>query len=155
MASRSDPRRSLRAFELPLIGAWIACIVMFWIAVQTHHLESRSPGDFDRSLRWRLAIGETGIAFFLIAMLLRRGVHGVRLFLPFFAFVLAVISALWIAPDIALLERSMATLPDAERSARAGRILHLRLVLGGIDAVSVLTLFFLLTLENRRSGGAR
>lgn len=145
-------RDSLRPLEAPLVGAWITCCVAFWVASIVHagHDVVEVAAELDRAFRLRLAIGEAGLAFFLILLFLRRRAHGFELFLPFFAAAVAAIGALWFAPDLTALAAETRRISESKSSHPI-----LRHLLGIADSIKVTALFALLVLEIPWRGSRR
>lgn len=143
MPPRLRESKSLRPLEPPLVGAWIACTLIYWVASGVHD-KNPSAAELDLALRLRLALGEAGLAFFVILLSLRRRAHGLQLFLPFVAAALTAVAALWLAPDLSKFESSPASRGSAAPGGDAPLLLHL---LGGADALKIIALFTLLVLE--------
>jgi hypothetical protein len=147
--TRRPDHASLRSLETPLVGAWIACVLMYWIAASNHRLAPGASPLLDASLRAKLTFAQAGIGLLLVLLLLRRGEHGIRLLLPFAALAIGSVGALWLAPDIELLAVAQTR---GEMIATAVPLRGMTLMLGGVDAAQICVLFLLLVLELR---GAR
>lgn len=143
MPPRFRESQSLRPLEPPLVGAWIACTLIYWVASGVHD-KNPSATELDLALRLRLALGEAGLAFFVFLLSLRRRAHGLQLFLPFVAAVLTAVGALWLAPDLSKFESALFSGRSVAPSGDAPLLLHL---LGIADALKIVTLFTLLVLE--------
>ncbi len=158
MAASRESKNPPTHLESAILGAWIASILMFWIASLSHRTHPEFALDLDSALRSRLAAVESSLGALLVVLVLRRGVHGLKLLLPFLALALALIAALWLAPDAATLEHSLLDvrkLASAESASRLGRIRTLRRVLFSVDAGRVIALAGQLLIDATRRGGRR
>lgn len=125
---------------------------MFWVASATQRqlAAARPQGapdvvELDVRMRHRLALAEVGLGSFLVLLSLRRGGHGTRLLLPFAALTLALVSALWLAPDVAALER------EAHGTAAPRSFGWLWNAQWALDSARVLMLFLLLQAALRQA----
>lgn len=153
MPTPNDSRSSsLRFLECPLVGAWIATIVVMWVViagVQEYPSVAREVASFVRN---RIALGEACIGSFLILLQLRRSAPGGEIVRSFLAVAALVASSLWLAPGLRHLEERLPALSGAEAAAITERVQLLRLALGSFDALRAVVLFSLLSRELRDAG---
>lgn len=153
MPAPNQPRpNSLRFLESPLVGAWIATIVVMWVVIAGVREHPSVAHELASFVRNRIALGEACIGSFLILLQLRRSAAGGEITRSFLAVAALVASSLWLAPGLRHLEDRLPTLSGDDSVAITERIQLLRLALGSIDALRAVVLFSLLSRELRNTG---
>jgi hypothetical protein len=136
----------LKPVETALVGAWLACLALFWVAAVNHRMVPAAALELDSALRAKTALAEGAIGAVVVLLQLRRGEHGLRLLLPFAALALMLICATWLAPDAERLARVIEE-DAARRAERAATLREAKLLLAVVDAARGGVLLLLLALE--------